>query len=110
VLDLDRLKVTNDRHGHAVGNELLRRTAEVLRGATRSADVVARLSGEEFAVLAVETDQPAAARERNRLEQLLAANGIAASIGVAAGGLAAAWVEADADLYRIKRAKPSSQP
>src|SRR4051794_29292457 len=110
VLDLDRLKVINDRHGHAAGDELLQRTTQVLRAATRTADVIARLGGDEFAILAVETDQPAAAAERSRLQQLLTDQGIAASVGVAArspaGGLAAAWLNADSDMYRVKRSSP----
>ncbi|MDQ1633746.1 MAG: hypothetical protein QOJ32_555 [Frankiaceae bacterium] len=110
VLDLDRLKATNDRHGHAAGDLLLQRTARVLRAATRSADLTARLGGDEFAVLAVETDQPAAARERDRLQHLLTTEGIAASVGIAArdpaNGLTGAWLNADTDMYQVKRAKP----
>jgi diguanylate cyclase (GGDEF)-like protein len=57
VLDLDWFKEFNDRFGHAAGDGALVKLAEALRRATRTSDVVARLGGEEFAVLAPETDE-----------------------------------------------------
>jgi diguanylate cyclase (GGDEF)-like protein len=54
--DLDDFKRVNDRHGHQVGDRVLRAFAGVLRGRVRTIDVAARLGGEEFAVLLVETD------------------------------------------------------
>jgi diguanylate cyclase (GGDEF)-like protein len=57
VLDLDWFKEFNDRFGHAAGDGALVQLGEALRRATRTSDIVARLGGEEFAVLAPETDQ-----------------------------------------------------
>lgn len=51
-LDVDRFKSINDRHGHPVGDALLRAFAERLVRAVRSADIVARLGGDEFVVIA----------------------------------------------------------
>jgi len=110
VLDLDGLKGVNDQHGHGAGDALLRRTADVLRGAVRAADVVARLGGDEFAVLTVETDLPAARVERDRLSRLLHGAGVPVSVGAATreveGGLAAAWKHADRDMYQAKHQRP----
>merc|ERR1712000_115873 len=49
--DLDNLKETNDEHGHQAGDELIRRFAGHLRRTFRKSDVVARVGGDEFAVV-----------------------------------------------------------
>ena len=54
-IDVDGLKVTNDRHGHSAGDDLLRSAATVLRASFRDADTVARLGGDEFVVIATDT-------------------------------------------------------
>jgi diguanylate cyclase (GGDEF)-like protein len=57
ILDLDWFKEYNDRFGHEAGDRALVMLAEALKRATRTSDVVARLGGEEFGVLAPETDE-----------------------------------------------------
>jgi two-component system, cell cycle response regulator len=52
ILDLDHFKQVNDTHGHDVGDSVLRAVADCLKDFTRFHDVVARLGGEEFAILA----------------------------------------------------------
>ena len=73
VLDLDNFKFFNDAHGHTVGDDVLRRVAETLRGGCRSYDVLARFGGDEFALLmpgtGAETAAGLAARLKGRLEE-----------------------------------------
>jgi len=57
VVDLDWFKEYNDRFGHSAGDRVLVLLAQALKRATRTSDVVARLGGEEFGVLAPETDE-----------------------------------------------------
>ncbi len=52
-LDIDNLKEVNDSHGHAVGDLLLQGVATILRGTLRESDVIGRIGGDEFAVLAM---------------------------------------------------------
>lgn len=61
VGDLDHFKAINDDFSHAVGDEVLRRVAEILRANARSSDVMARYGGEEFVVTFVESTAAQAA-------------------------------------------------
>jgi diguanylate cyclase (GGDEF)-like protein len=58
-LDLDQFKSVNDALGHRIGDELLTLAGERLRGCTRELDIVARMGGDEFAIIMTQMDQAA---------------------------------------------------
>ncbi|KUO73049.1 MAG: hypothetical protein APF77_20470 [Clostridia bacterium BRH_c25] len=55
MIDIDNFKRINDTYGHSAGDEVLKQFAEILKGNTRSTDIVARLGGEEFVVFLPQT-------------------------------------------------------
>jgi diguanylate cyclase (GGDEF)-like protein len=65
--DLDRFKEVNDEYGHLVGDEVLKRVAEIVEKANRNADIFARYGGEEFIILAPATDIAGARVHAERL-------------------------------------------
>jgi diguanylate cyclase (GGDEF)-like protein len=81
--DMDGLKRINDEQGHAAGNEALRELAEGLLRQARLEDQVARVGGDEFAVLASVTGESDARTLVRRLEEALNAQELKASFGVA---------------------------
>ncbi len=81
MLDLDHFKQVNDAHGHLIGDEVLKQVGRVLKETVRKCDYAARYGGEEFAVIAAESELPAAASLAERLR--IAISGI--SISVASG-------------------------
>lgn len=86
-LDLDGLKDINDRHGHRAGSDALREVAKVIRGELRESDSGARWGGDEFTILAPNTEIGAAVsfaeRIRFRIAEHVADWPLTASIGIA---------------------------
>lgn len=72
LLDMDHFKQINDEHGHPAGDQVLRQVAGLLRERIREDDVLARLGGEEFAVLATETNAEEAEKLADSLRQCIA--------------------------------------
>lgn len=56
ILDIDHFKDINDNHGHATGDEVLKAFASTLQQTVRQADILGRIGGEEFLIIAGETD------------------------------------------------------
>ena len=89
MVDIDNFKQLNDTFGHSIGDEAIRRIGKVLREGTRGIDLAARIGGEEFAILLVETQlnsgMEVAERLRSSIENMAVptAGNITASFGVA---------------------------
>lgn len=71
VLDLDHFKKVNDTYGHDIGDEVLRAVAKCLKDMTRYHDVVARLGGEEFAIVAPNMDLDMLTRLAERIRSAI---------------------------------------
>lgn len=72
MLDVDHFKAVNDRHGHLVGDDVLRLLAERIGGEVRSSDVTARYGGEEFVMLLPGTDLESAQALAERIRVTVA--------------------------------------
>ena len=119
ILDVDHFKATNDAHGHATGDRVLRMLSARLINNLRRTDVLARHGGEEFVVLMVETTSVQATERIEQLRQTIAAestdvDGLSITVGFSAGvagmrgrddriGAATLLDRADARLLTAKR-------
>jgi diguanylate cyclase (GGDEF)-like protein len=108
LFDVDHFKRINDLHGHPVGDAVLRELAARLTATFREVDVVARVGGEEFAVLLPSTDLTAAALAAERLRmavesQPIEVNGSCVACTVSGGVATMGDDVADLDML-IKRA------
>ena len=73
LIDLDHFKRVNDLHGHAAGDEVLEVVADRFRAAARPSDLVTRIGGDEFAVLAYNVDRESARKIGERFIEGLTA-------------------------------------
>ncbi|WP_281750797.1 diguanylate cyclase [Thermodesulfomicrobium sp. WS] len=85
MVDVDHFKRVNDTYGHAVGDTVLATVAAVLRESVRAMDVVARVGGEEFAVILPETEMVAATGVLERIRQTVGARPMAGAQGQSFG-------------------------
>jgi diguanylate cyclase (GGDEF)-like protein/PAS domain S-box-containing protein len=85
MLDVDNFKWTNDSYGHATGDQQLRSVAAVLSGRLRETDVVARIGGDEFAVILPETTEDQASEIAQQLQSLLCERPIGPPVYVSIG-------------------------
>lgn len=94
LLDIDRFKDINDEHGHRRGDQVLQEVAGCLAGRIRSADLLARVGGDEFAVLCPNTGPEEARHLADHLVELVAAMPGALTVSV---GWAVRWPGAEPD-------------
>jgi diguanylate cyclase len=109
ALDLDHFKAVNDLHGHPVGDAVLQAVAQVLADSVRPMDLVARLGGEEFAIVMPNCGAgyglAVAERVRLRVQQLRVTNtrgetfGVTVSIG---GAFAPQWVRSTPAMWMTR--------
>jgi diguanylate cyclase (GGDEF)-like protein/PAS domain S-box-containing protein len=114
--DIDRFKLLNDTHGHERGDAVLVAVAEALRTAFRETDLIARIGGDEFCVVA-EADDIDPARLGDRLDEAVAtaSEHLALAVALSHGEVTTDWrgledprevlAEADTRMYRAKRAR-----
>lgn len=110
-LDLDHFKAINDQHGHAAGDDILRKLGEVMRKHLREEDLVARVGGEEFIVMLsnMSADQARLVAERLRgaIESMGGKVPVTVSVGLAQvrpqESLESATHRADEALLRAKQ-------
>jgi diguanylate cyclase (GGDEF)-like protein/PAS domain S-box-containing protein len=116
MVDVDGMKAVNDSLGHAAGDAVLQAAAVVLVSTFRSEDVVARIGGDEFAVLLPAADRATAEKAVTRVRKILSMQNrnvhgllLSLSVGVASGekgcSLSEVLREADENMYREKELK-----
>ena len=79
LLDIDHFRAVNEKYGHAVGDQVLARFADIVRGALRKEDMLVRFGGEEFLVLLPDVAGPGAVVVAGRIRRAVAADEIEAS-------------------------------
>ena len=111
ALDIDHFKRVNDSHGHAAGDQVIRAVASALVDSVRPMDLVARVGGEEFAIIlpncASTFGETVAERIRRRVERMPVAMGVSGvggqqlSVTVSVGGaFAPQWVRSTPTLWQ----------
>jgi len=119
-LDLDNFKAINDRWGHRVGDETLQAVAKTLSAAVRASDIVARVGGDEFAILLWHISLSSALAKARDIERVVATTEIPSAMGASIGASAGVAMigpldrpddliaRADAEMYLRKSQRARS--
>jgi len=114
VVDLDGFKQINDQQGHQAGDQVLQIAATQLGAQLRTTDLLARVGGDEFALLVFSPTPNGLEELVERLRSALATAGIQASIGAALSEeratLDQTWAKADDAMYGVKTSTPPPAP
>lgn len=104
MVDIDHFKTINDHYGHAVGDQVLRHFSAVVRGEIRRHEVVVRYGGEEFLILAPNTDLDGAIQLSERIQRVIRATPFDQNIALTASfGVAARVPPPDSDWTSLVR-------
>ena len=117
MIDIDHFKAVNDQYGHVAGDRVLQGVAHICCAAKRDPDIIARIGGEEFAMMLPETTDSAALEFAERVREMIqdcpaTVNGktipITVSVGIAGANARTSGIEtlmrnADQALYEAKR-------
>jgi diguanylate cyclase (GGDEF)-like protein len=114
VVDLNGFKRINDEQGHHMGDRVLQTAASQMAAVLRESDLLARVGGDEFAVLSINPTSEGLQGLTQRLSQALEDAGIKASLGSALSQhqttLEQTWAEADSAMYSCKSGMDASAP
>jgi len=117
MIDIDNFKMVNDRHGHAAGDEVLKKVASVIQGSCRKSDLAARFGGEEFVIFFPDVQPAALLKIGEKLRAAVektSASGISVTVSIGAAQEKLSKVsdqtlvelikKADENLYAAKKA------